>query len=93
MVFQLGVLRLRREEEEEEEEEKRRRKKKQEIKGMETMYGILRLLYGIGFSNSRVLLGIHPKPRVVESWVGKTLFCIRGVWNPSFGYGFLVYGV
>ena len=29
----------------------------------------------------RVWLGIHPNPRFVESWVGNTLFCIRGVRN------------
>ena len=28
-------------------------------------------------SISSVWLGIHPKPRFVESWVGKTLVCIR----------------
>ena len=42
---------------------------------------------------SRVLLGIHHNPRFVESWVGKTLVCIRWVWNPPFEYGFLVYDV
>ena len=28
-------------------------------------------------SISRVWLGIHPNPRFVESWTGKTLVCIR----------------
>ena len=28
-------------------------------------------------SISRVYLGIHPNPKFVESWVGKTLVCIR----------------
>ena len=31
----------------------------------------------ISGSISRVWLGIHPNPRFVESWVGKTLVCIR----------------
>ena len=29
------------------------------------------------FMDSRVWLGIHHNPRFVESWVGKTLVCIR----------------
>ena len=28
-------------------------------------------------SISRVYLGIHNNPRFIESWVGKTLVCIR----------------
>ena len=28
-------------------------------------------------SISRVYLGIHHNPRFVESWVGKTLVCVR----------------
>ena len=31
----------------------------------------------ISGSIPRVYLRIHPNPRFVESWVGKTLFCIR----------------
>ena len=59
---------------------------------MKTIYvWIFGLLYGLlwffmdyyGFvwilvcSISRVLLGIHHNLRFVESWVGKTLVCIR----------------
>ena len=32
---------------------------------------------GISGSIARVLLRIHPNPRCLESWVGKTLVCIR----------------
>ena len=28
-------------------------------------------------SIARVLIRIYPNPRCLESWVGKTLFCIR----------------
>ena len=44
-------------------------------------------------SISRVCLGIHPNPRLVEIWIGKTLICITLVWNPPFEYGFLVYDI
>ena len=32
---------------------------------------------GVVWIISRVYLGIHPNPRFVESWVGKTLICRR----------------
>ena len=54
------------------------------------MYGIAWILV---CSISRVYLGIHPNPRFVESLVGKNLACIRGVRNPPFEYGFLIYDV
>ena len=71
-------------EEEEEEEKKKRKPRKVWIHDFE--YGnhvlVWRLLvYGnhddFIWKISRVLLGIHPNPRFVESWVGKTLVCIR----------------
>ena len=34
---------------------------------------------------AKVLIRIHPNPRCLESWVGNTLFCIRGVRNPPLG--------
>ena len=37
-------------------------------------YGFVWIL---GCSISRFSLGIHLNPRFVESWVGKTLVCIR----------------
>ena len=43
------------------------------------LYGWLWVGMDISGSISRVYLGIHPNPRFVESWVGKTLVCIRGV--------------
>ena len=32
----------------------------------------------------RVLLGLHPNPKIIEGKVGKTLNGTRRIWNPSF---------
>ena len=46
------------------------------------LYGNAMILYGsvcmeISGSISRVWIRIHPNPRCLQSWVGKTLVCIR----------------
>ena len=38
----------------------------------------------------RVLLGFHLNPKIMESKVGKTLYCPIRIWNPSFEDGFMV---
>ena len=42
------------------------------------------------FDLSRVLLGFHPNPKIIESKVDKTLNGIRRMWNPPFEVGFMV---
>ena len=39
---------------------------------------------------SRVLIGFHLNPKIMESKVGKTLNNITRIWNPSFEDGFMV---
>ena len=46
--------------------------------GFLVLYGILRVfLWILICSKPRVLLGIHPNHRYVESWVSKTLIHVR----------------
>ena len=45
--------------------------------GFLVLYGILRVFMDLICSKPRVLLGIHPNHRYVESWVSKTLIHVR----------------
>ena len=66
-------------EREKKKKKKKKRKRKKAKKGMDCMDSMdfWTLVWMIVYSISRVYLGIHPNPRFVESWVGKTLVCIR----------------
>ena len=44
----------------------------------------------LAFDFSRVLIGFHPNPKIIESKVGKTLNGTRKkTWNPPFEVGFM----
>ena len=44
----------------------------------------------LAFDFSRVLIGFHPNPKIIESKVGKTPNGTRKTWNPLFEVGFMV---
>ena len=60
---------------------------------MDTCFGLYGTTLDIRISSfdlSRVLLGFHPNPKIIESKVGKTLNSTRTIWNPPFEVGFMV---
>ena len=60
---------------------------------MDTCFGLYGTTLDISISSfdlSRVLLGFHPNPKIIENKVGKTLNSTRRIWNPPFEVGFMV---
>ena len=89
LVSHFGAHTCKREEERKKRRERRgRRKRRAKVwNSLDTcmdFYGFVwismdfwNFVWVLDYSISRVWLGIHHNPRLVESWVGKTLVCIR----------------